>query len=112
MIAVRHRWRSHACRCFCTESLRVTREEIARQVSGVSNLTIFKRPAVQPFEKQRISGLNARRMDQLSLKRFEPCPAGYTFVDADLGGGAFARVFLVRNEATQDLQAMKRSSET
>jgi len=36
--------------------------------------------------------------------------AGYTFVDADLGGGAFARVFLVRNEATQDLQAMKRNS--
>lgn len=35
---------------------------------------------------------------------------GYTFVDADLGGGAFARVFLVRNEATQDLQAMKRNS--
>ena len=33
---------------------------------------------------------------------------GYTFVDADVGGGAFARVFLVRNEATHDLQAMKR----
>ena len=31
-------------------------------------------------------------------------------MDADLGGGAFARVFLVRNEATQDLQAMKRDS--
>ena len=29
-------------------------------------------------------------------------------MDADVGGGAFARVFLVRNEATQDLQAMKR----
>ena len=26
-------------------------------------------------------------------------PRGYTFVDADIGGGAFARVFLVRNEA-------------
>lgn len=36
---------------------------------------------------------------------------GYSFVDCDLGGGAFARVFLVRNEATQDLQAMKRGSE-
>lgn len=29
-------------------------------------------------------------------------------MDADVGGGAFARVFLVRNEATHDLQAMKR----
>ena len=29
-------------------------------------------------------------------------------MDADVGGGAFARVFLVRNEATHDLQALKR----
>lgn len=25
---------------------------------------------------QRIGGLNARRMDQVGLKRLEPCPAG------------------------------------
>ncbi|CAK9022686.1 unnamed protein product [Durusdinium trenchii] len=91
-----------------TEHVRVTQEEIARYAAGISNLTMFKRPGSEPFEKQRISGLNSRRMDQVGLKRFEPCPAGYTFVDADVGGGAFARVFLVRNEATQDLQAMKR----
>ena len=94
----------HQLRLFCLK------EEIQREVSG-SNLTIFKRPALQPFEKQRIQGLSTKRMDQLSLKRFEPCPQGYSFVDADLGGGAFARVFLVRNEQTQDLQAMKRHSE-
>lgn len=29
------------------------------------------------FEKQRISGLNYRRMDQVGLKRFEPCPEGW-----------------------------------
>lgn len=92
-----------------TDHLRVTQDEIARHAAGVSNLTIFKAPNHQePFEKQRISGLNSRRMDQVGLKRFEPCPAGYTFVDADVGGGAFARVFLMRNEATHDLQAMKR----
>jgi len=91
-----------------TDNIRITQEEIARHAAGISNLTMFKRPHSEPFEKQRISGLNYRRMDQVGLKRFEPCPEGYTFVDADLGGGAFARVFLVRNEATQDLQAMKR----
>ena len=44
--------------------------------AGIGNLTIFKPPKSEPFEKQRISGLNSRRMDQVGLKRFEPCPAG------------------------------------
>eukprot|EP00913_Durusdinium_trenchii_P022431 g21070.t1 len=59
-----------------TEHVRVTQEEIARYAAGISNLTMFKRPGSEPFEKQRISGLNSRRMDQVGLKRFEPCPAG------------------------------------
>ncbi|CAJ1328873.1 unnamed protein product [Effrenium voratum] len=91
-----------------TDQLRVVQQEVARHAAGISNLTMFKKPSAGPFPMQRIGGLNARRMDQVGLKRLEPCPAGYSFVDCDLGGGAFARVFLVRNEATQDLQAMKR----
>ncbi|CAE7690777.1 CPK1, partial [Symbiodinium microadriaticum] len=82
--------------------------DIACYAAGVANLTMFQKPKTSPFPVQRITGLDSKRRDAAGLKRFEPCPEGYTFVDADIGGGAFARVFLVRNEATQDLQAMKR----
>ena len=57
--------------------LHIPSHRFRNRQAGVSNLTIFKAPNHQePFEKQRISGLNSRRMDQVGLKRFEPCPAG------------------------------------
>ncbi|CAE7661465.1 CPK1 [Symbiodinium pilosum] len=92
-----------------TDALRAAvQSEIASHAACINNLTIFQKPKNSPFPVQKISGLDSKRRDATGLRRFEPCPEGYTFVDADIGGGAFARVFLVRNEATADLQAMKR----
>eukprot|EP00928_Gymnodinium_smaydae_P000583 TRINITY_DN1021_c0_g2_i1.p1 TRINITY_DN1021_c0_g2~~TRINITY_DN1021_c0_g2_i1.p1 ORF type:complete len:794 (-),score=172.65 TRINITY_DN1021_c0_g2_i1:87-2399(-) len=63
---------------------------------------------LETFPKQRIGGMSSRKLDLAGLHRFEPCLEGYSIVDANLGGGAYARVFLVKNETTGSLQAMKR----
>merc|ERR1719343_768312 len=47
-------------------------------------------------------------MERAGLRRFEACLEGYSIIDATLGAGAFARVFLVQNNTTGDMQAMKR----
>ncbi|CAK0880822.1 unnamed protein product, partial [Prorocentrum cordatum] len=60
------------------------------------------------FPKQRVEGLSHRRLEATGLRRFEHLPPGYTLERADLGGGSFAKVFLVRNDFTGDLQALKR----
>jgi serine/threonine protein kinase len=60
------------------------------------------------FPKQRVEGLSYRRLEAAGLRRFEHLPPGYTLERADLGGGSFAKVFLVRNDSTGDLQALKR----
>jgi len=62
----------------------------------------------EEFPKQRIEGVSSQQLQGAGLRRFESCLEGYSFVDATLGSGAFARVFLVKNEKTGDLQAMKR----
>lgn len=62
----------------------------------------------EEFPKQRIEGVSTKKLEMAGLRRFEPCPEGYSFVDATLGSGAFARVFLVQSQATGELRAMKR----
>mmetsp|Transcript_116236 Transcript_116236/g.292255 ORF Transcript_116236/g.292255 Transcript_116236/m.292255 type:complete len:971 (+) Transcript_116236:101-3013(+) len=62
----------------------------------------------EEFPKQRIEGVSTKKLQMSGLRRFESCLEGYSFVNATLGFGAFAKVFLVRNDSTGDIQAMKR----
>lgn len=59
---------------------------------------------VDEFKKQEVIGVRG-------LHRYEACPEGYTVVDV-LGKGAFATVLLVKNMASESLQAMKRVDRT
>eukprot|EP00421_Protoceratium_reticulatum_P059059 CAMPEP_0168498868 /NCGR_PEP_ID=MMETSP0228-20121227/73494_1 /TAXON_ID=133427 /ORGANISM="Protoceratium reticulatum, Strain CCCM 535 (=CCMP 1889)" /LENGTH=539 /DNA_ID=CAMNT_0008515771 /DNA_START=1 /DNA_END=1620 /DNA_ORIENTATION=- len=52
--------------------------------------------------------MSARQLQAAGLRRFEMCPPGYNILNASLGCGAFACVFLVQNKNTGNLQAMKR----
>ena len=54
--------------------------------------------------------MSQRQLEQAGLRRLESIPPGYSIYDAGHGGGAFAKVFLVKNDATGHLQAMKRIS--
>lgn len=62
---------------------------------------------MEEFPKQRLGKVCSQKLQMAGLRRFESCLEGYSIVDA-IGAGAFAHVFLVQNDSTGNLQAMKR----
>eukprot|EP00746_Dinoflagellata_sp_MGD_P132997 gnl/MRDRNA2_/MRDRNA2_66675_c0_seq1.p1 gnl/MRDRNA2_/MRDRNA2_66675_c0~~gnl/MRDRNA2_/MRDRNA2_66675_c0_seq1.p1 ORF type:complete len:629 (+),score=103.27 gnl/MRDRNA2_/MRDRNA2_66675_c0_seq1:333-2219(+) len=64
-------------------------------------------PISEEFPKQPIEGMSVQERRRAKLEPLEPCPPGYSFVRM-LGGGAFAKVFLVRHDNLGHCLAMKR----